>query len=306
MSGGIITTSSFAKSLWPGVNSWYGMAYDEYEPEWSKLFEKNTSRKAFEEDVGTSGFGLLAIKPEGSPIQYDSARQTFITRYQHLVYALGMIITREAVDDDQYDVVGKLKAQSLAYSMRQTKEIVGAGIFNRAFNGSYVFGDGQSMISATHPNFSGGGSFSNTPSIASDLSEAALEQANIDIQYFKNDRGLQIKVLPRLLVVPPTLEFEAERILESTGRVGTDANDINAIKSLGRFSGGVAVNHYLTDNDAWFILTNVKNGLKYFERRADSFDMDNDFDTENAKYKASGRYSFGMTDPRAIYASPGA
>lgn len=306
----VINSSSFAKALWPGVNTWYGEAYNQYPVEWDKLFEKSTSRKAFEEDVGTSHFGLAVAKSEGSPVTYDAARQGFTSRYQHVVYALGFIITREAFDDDQYDVVGKLKAQSLAFSMRQTKEIVAANIFNRAFSTSYLGGDGASLIasaggggSASHPNVAGG-TYTNGVATAIDLNEAALEQACIDIADFKNDRGLKIAVRPRKLVIPKELMFEAHRILKTDGQVYSADNTLNAIKTMGMIP-EVVVNHYLTDTDAWFILTDVKNGLKYFERNGDEFTMDEDWDTENAKYKARARYSFGWTDPRGIYASPG-
>lgn len=300
----VINTGSFAKALWPGVNAWYGKEYDEYPVEWDKLFDKFTSSRAFEEDVGVSTFGLAVVKPEGSAITYDTEKQGFITRYQHVVYALGFVITREMMEDDQYDVVGQRKAQSLAFSMRQTKEIVAANVYNRAFNSSYTFGDGQPMISNAHPNIAGG-TWSNQIATAADLSEAALEQACIDIAGFTNDRGLLIGVRPKSLIISRYLPFEAKRILQSDGRVGTDNNDLNAIKQMGMIP-EVIVNHYLTDTDAWFIRTNVKNGLKYFERRADSFDMDNDWDTENAKFKATARYSFGITDQRAIYGSAGA
>lgn len=307
----IINSGSFAKALWPGVNAWYGKAYNEYSTEYDKLFDKFQSTKQFEEDVGISSFGLAVVKPEGSPISFDSERQAFITRYQHVVYALGFIITREIMEDDQYAVVGQRKAQGLAYSMRQTKEIVAANVYNRAFNTSYVGGDGSTLIaapggtaSASHPLFAGG-TATNGPTTWADLSEAALEQAGIDIAGFTNDRGLLIAVKPKTLIVPRQLVFEAKRILGSDGRVGTDNNDLNAIKNMGLIPETV-VNHYLTDSDAWFIRTDVPHGMKHFERRADSFDMDNDWDTENAKYKASARYSFGWTDWRGIYGSQGA
>lgn len=251
-----------------------------------------------------TSFGLAVIKPEGDPITYDSERQSFITRYQHTVFALGFIITREIMEDDQYDVVGQRKAQGLAFSMRQTKEVTGANIYNRAFNASFTYGDGVSMVNAAHPNFAGG-TWSNQIATASDLSEAALEQATIDIAGFTNDRGLLISVRPKSLIIPRQLPFEAKRILFSDGRVGTNNNDLNALKDMALIP-KVFTSHYLTDTDAWFIRTDVPNGLKYFERRADQFAMDNDFDTENAKFKATGRYSFGVTDPRSIYGSPGA
>jgi len=300
----VINSGSFAKALWPGVNAWYGKSYNEYEVEYDQLFDKFTSNKAFEEDVGVSSFGLAVQKSEGAPISYDSERQAFVTRYQHLVFALGFIITREIMEDDQYDVVGQRKAQGLAFSMRQTKEIVGANVYNRAFNSSYTGGDGSAMISSSHANIKGG-TWSNQIATASDLSEAALEQACIDIAGFTNDAGLLIAVRPEQLIIPRQLVFEAKRILSSDGRVGTDNNDPNALKAMGLIP-KVTVNHFLTDTDAWFIRTNVPNGMKYWERRADSFDMDNDWDTENAKFKATARYSFGWTDPRGIYGSQGA
>lgn len=302
---GIINTGSFAKALWPGVNAWYGKAYNEYPVEWDKLFDKFTSRKNYEQDVGISSFGLAKVKPEGAPIEYDSENQAFTTTYVHTVYALGFIITREIMDDDLYDVVGQRKAQGLAFSMRQTKEIIGANIYNLGFSGGPTYGDGVSMINASHPNYAGG-TASNTLATAADLSEAALEQACIDISLFTNDRGLRIAVVPELLIIPPQLDFEAARILKSQGRVGTDNNDINAINNMNKFRKGYTVNHYLTDPDAWFIRTNVSNSVKYFERVGDEFNMDNDFDTENAKFKAYSRFSFGVTDWRGIYGSPGA
>jgi hypothetical protein len=304
MSGGVITSSSFAKLLWPGLNAIYGTAYNDYATEWDKLFEKNTSDRAYEEDLGLSSFGLASVKNEGAPITYDTQRQGFTSRYNHVVYGLGFIVTREAYEDDQYGKVGGLKAKALARSMRQTKEIVGANIYNRAFNASYTGGDGVSLINASHPNIAGG-TFANRISVDSDLSEAALEQAVIDIAGFRDDRGLLIAAKPKQLIIPYQLQFEAYRILNADGRVGTELNDPNAIKDKGMFS-NVTTCHFLTDPDAWFIRTDIDNGLKYFERRGDAFEMDNDFDSENAKYKATGRYSFGWTDPRAIYGSPGA
>lgn len=300
----IINTSSFAKALWPGVNAWYGKAYDEYPVEYTDLFDTFTSRKNYEEDVGVSSFGLARLKEQGAPIEYDTERQGFTHRYTHIVWALGFIITREMMEDDLYDVVGEQKARGLAFSIRQTKEINGANVYNRAFNSAYVGGDGVSLINSAHPNIKGG-TFSNTLATAADLSEAALEQAYIDISLLRNDAGLLIALRPEKLIIPPQLCFEADRILKSNGRVGTDNNDINAIREQGLFPGGVHVNHFLTDPDAWFIRTSAKDGMKYFERRADDFAMDNDFDTENAKFKATSRYSFGWTDARGLYGSQG-
>jgi hypothetical protein len=300
----VINSSNFAKALWPGVNAWWGKAYNEYPVEWDKLFDKNTSRKQFEQDVGVSSFGLASVKAEGAPITYDSERQSFITTYTHTVYASGFIITREIYEDDQYDVVGQKKAQGLAFSMRQTKEVIGANVYNRAFTAGYNGGDGVTLLNSAHPNFAGG-TWSNILATASDLSEAALEQALIDIAGFTNDRGLTIAVRPEALIIPRQAIFEATRILKTDGRVGTSNNDLNALKTMGMIP-SIVTNHYLTDSDAWFIRTDVKDGMKYFERRGDEFGMDEDFDTENAKYKATMRFSFGWTDPRALYGTPGA
>ena len=303
---GVITSSSFAKLLWPGLNAIYGKAYNDYPVEWDKLFEKNTSDKAYEEDVGLSPLGLAQVKTEGASITYDTERQGFTSRYNHVVYGLGFIITREIYEDDQYAKVGAQKAKALARSLRQTKEIVAANIYNRAFTAGYVGGDGIVLCSTAHLNVAGG-TYSNKIATDADLSEAALEQAVIDIAGYRDDRGLLIAAKPEKLVIPYQLQFEAKRILGADGRVGTDLNDPNVLKDMGLFS-QVVVNHYLssTGSDDWFILTNVKDGLKYFERRADQFEQDNDFDTENAKFKATARYSFGWSVPRAIYGSQGA
>lgn len=300
----LITSSSFAKALWPGVNAWYGKEYSEFPVQWTDLFDQFKSDRAFEEDVGISPFGLAVVKPEGQSISYDSERQAFITRYTHLVYALGFMISREIYEDDQYDVVGQRKAQGLAFSMRQTKEIIGANVYNRAFSTSYTGGDGAALLSTSHPNLAGG-TWSNKLSVDADISEAALEQAYIDIRSFTDDRGKRIAVMPTKIIIPKEIEFDTARILKNVDRPGTADRDINALVKLNKY-GGMVVNNYLTDTDAWFIKTNVKNGMKYFERRGDSFEMDNDFDTENAKFKASFRCSFGWTDPRGLYGSQGA
>jgi len=300
----VMTSGSFAKALWPGVNAWYGKAYNDYPVEWDKLVDTQKSSRAFEEEVGISSFGLAVVKPEGAGISYDSERQAFITRYQHVVYALGFIITREMMDDDLYDIVGQRKAQGLARSMRQTKEIVVANLYNRAFNASFTGGDGVSMINASHPTIAGG-TWSNQIGTAADLSEAALEQACIDISGFTDDRGLLIGVRPKTLIISRFMPFEARRILQTDGRYGTANNDLNAIKDMGMIP-SVVVNHYLTDADAWFIRTDVPRGPQLFERRADEFDMDNEWESENAKFKATARYSVGWTDPRGIYGSAGA
>lgn len=301
---GPISSNAFAKALWPGINGWYGKAYDEHPVEYTELFDTYTSDKAYEEDVGISSFGLAPTKSEGGSIQYDKEIQGFVTRYSHVTYGLGFIITREIMEDDLYDVVGQRRAEGLAFSMRQTKENVAANVYNRAFNDDYEGGDGVAMISTDHPNVAGG-TWSNRLDTDSDLSEAALEQACIDIMKYTNDRGLRISVIPQKLIVPPDLVYEATRILESPLRVGTANNDINAMAAMGKLPQGFVVNHYLTDPNAWFIRTNAPHGMKHFERRADEFTIDNDFDTENAKFKATARYSFGWTDPRGIYGSSG-
>ena len=299
-----ITTSNFAKLLWPGINSIYGKSYSEHPVEYTALFDEYKSSKAFEEDLGVSGFGMAMTKDEGGSISYDEENQAFLTRYNHVVYGLGFIITREMVEDDQYAIIGNRRSKALAFSMRQTKETVAANVYNRAFDSNYTGGDGVEMISASHINHAGG-TWSNTLATAADLAETSLEQACIDIMKYTNDRGLKISVMPQKLIIPTDLSFEAERILKTPYRVGTGDNDINALKQMGKFPGGVVVNNYLTDADAWFIKTNVGDGLKCFNRRPMSFAIDNDFDTENAKFKATERYAFGWTDPRAIYGSAG-
>lgn len=300
-----INTSNFGKALWPGINKWYGDSYAEHAKEYTSLFDTFSSRKAFEEDVSISAFGLAPVKPEGSAVSYDSMSQGFVSRYQHVVYALGFVITREMKEDDLYDVIGQRNARALAFSMNQTKETVAANVYNRAFNATYTGGDGVELCSSLHPNVAGG-TYANELATPADISEAALEQACIDLMGFTNDRGLQVNIMPKQLILPTELIFEAERILSTVGRVGTSDNDINALKSLSKFQNGVTVNHYLTDSNAWFIRTTSPDGMKHFERRADDFSLDGDFDTDNAKFKASGRYSFGWSDPRGLFGSEGA
>lgn len=301
-----INRGNFGKALWPGINAWYGEAYNQFPVEWDKIFKKETSRKAFEEDVGTSMFGLAAVKSEGGSVSYDTAQQGFIDRYTHVTYGLGFIITKEMVEDDLYDVIGKKRAQALAFSMRQTKEIVGANILNNGFSGGPTYGDGVALLVNNHPHVAGG-TWSNILATAADLSEAALEQACIDISKYTNDRGLRIAVRPQKLVVGPDLIFDADKIMKTEYEVGTDNNTVNVVRS--RFPGGVVLNHYLDEgsgnSDAWFIITDCPDGMKMFERRGDTFTMDDDFDTDNAKYKATARYSFGCTDKRGIFGSPG-
>lgn len=305
---GVITTANFAKDLVPGVKTWFGTKYKEYPIEFMDIFEKGTSTKAFEEEAGVTGFGLAALKTEGAGISYDEQEQSFVNRYVHATYGLGFIITREMYEDGIAVTVALRRASALAFSIRQTKEIIGANILNRAFNSAYTMGassDGKELCATDHPNKSGG-TWRNELATAADLSEAALEQACIDIAGFTTDRGLKIAIMPQKLIIPTALEFDAFRILESIGQSGTANNDINALRASKKFPQGVKVNHYLTDPDAWFIGTNCPDGLKYMERRADAFGTENDFDTENAKFKATFRCSFGWSDPRGIFGSPGA
>ena len=305
---GVITTNNFAKDLIPGVKTWFGQKYKEYPIEYLDIFEKMNSTRAFEEEVGVTGFGLAAIKNEGTGIAYDEQEQGFVSRYTHVTYGLGFIITREMYEDGIAVTVALRRANSLAFSIRQTKEIVGANILNRAFTAAYTMGsnsDGKELCATDHPNKSGG-TWSNELATPADLSEAALEQACIDIAGFTTDRGLTIAIRPKALIIPQALEFDAYRILESLGQSGTANNDTNALRASGKFPQGILVNHYLTDTDAWFIKTDCPDGLKYMERRADSFGTENDFDTENAKFKATFRGSFGWSDPRGIFGSPGA
>jgi len=305
---GVITTSNFAKDLVPGVKKWFGEKYKEYPIEYLDIFEKMNSGRAFEEEAGVTGFGLAAVKTEGAGIAYDEQSQGFVSRYTHITYGLGFIITREMYEDGIAVTVALRRANALAFSIRQTKEIIGANILNRAFNSSYTMGtnsDGKELCATDHPNMNGG-TWRNELATAADLSEAALEQACIDIAGFTTDRGLKIAIMPQALIIPSTLEFDAFRILESIGQSGSANNDINAIRASNKFPGGVKVNHYLTDADAWFIKTNCPDGLKYMERRPDAFGTENDFDTENAKFKATFRGSFGWSDPRGIFGSPGA
>jgi hypothetical protein len=298
-----ITTGNFAKALYPGVNTWYGKAYSEFQPEFPKLFEMKTSRRAWEEDMSVSGFGMAVLKGEGAPVTYDTEQQGFMDRYTHTEYALGFIITRNMYEDDLYDVVGERKAKALARSIRHVKEYVGANILNRAFNSSYTYGDGQELVDSAHPNVAGG-TWSNRPSVYADISEAALEQAVIDLGKYTDDRGLKIAVKSKALVVPVDLDFEVNKILKTEYEVGTANNTVNIVRQ--RFPGGVVMNPWLTDTDAWFIQTDVPNGLKFYERRSDTFSMDNDFDTDNAKFKVTSRFSFGASDKKAIYGSQGA
>jgi len=297
---GIITTASHPKALWPGIKAWWGQVYDEHPEEYSKLFDSDTSRQNYEEDVQLTGFGLAPQKPEGSGVAYDSEIQGFTTRYTHIAYALGYIVTKEELDDNLYEQVSRRRAAALAMSFRQTKENVGANIYNRAFNSTYKGGDGVELCSTAHPNTSGG-TFANTPTVAADLSEASLEDALTALMGFQNDRGLLINVMPRSLIVARQNWWNANRILKSAYTPSTANNAVNVLVATNALPEGIVMNHYLTSPNAWFVRTNIQNGLKYYSRVGIQFDQDNDFDTMNAKAKGYERYSFGWTDPRAIY-----
>ena len=297
---GIITTASHPKALWPGIKAWWGQVYDEHPEEYSKLFDSDTSSMNYEEDVQLTGFGLAPVKSEGSGVAYDSEIQGFTTRYTHVAYALGYIVTKEELDDNLYEQVSRRRAAALAMSFRQTKENIGANIYNRAFNGTYLGGDGVQLCSTAHPNTSGG-TFANTPTVSADLSEASLEDALTALMGFQNDRGLLINVMPRSLIVARQNWWNANRILKSAYTPSTANNAVNVLVATNALPEGIVMNHYLTSPNAWFVRTNIQNGLKYYSRVGIQFDQDNDFDTMNAKAKGYERYSFGWTDPRAIY-----
>jgi len=304
---GVITTGSLPKLLWPGLNKLWGLTYEEWAngAEWKQIFEVTPSDKNYEQDVGLTGFGLAPSKTEGDSISYDTMKQGFVTTYTNVTYALGFIVSQEEIEDCKYAQVSAQRTKALAFSMHQTEENVAANVLNRAFAGSgYLGGDGVTMIASNHSIENG--TFSNTLAIAADLSEAALENAAIDIAGFVDNRGNRIKILPDKLIIPRQLMFEANRLLKNENRPETANRDINALYLLNTLPGGITVNHYLTDTDAWFILTNCPDGLKKMDRVATSFANDNDFDTTNMKFRARARYVFGWTDPRGIYGSPGA
>lgn len=301
---GVITTGNHPKALWPGMRAFWGREYKEHPVEWKEIFESLDSEKNYEEDTEVTGFGLAPVKAQAGSVSYDSETQGPTKRYTHVTYGQGYIVTREEMEDNLYEVVSKRRIKALAFSMRQTEEIVAANVLNRAFNTSYTGADGKAMIVSDHVTVNG--SQSNVLAVAADLSEASIEDLCVQVMQAKNSRGLAISIMPRKLIVHPSNAFNAERILKSTGRVGNNWNDINAIKEMGIFPDGVAVNHYLTDLDAFFIKTNAPNGLIRFNRRATEFKQDNDFDTENAKAKSTTRFSVGWTDWRCIFGTPGA
>lgn len=299
-----VTTGAIAKLLWPGLNARWGLAYTEHDKEWTDLVDTFSSDMYYEEDQELTGFGLAPVKPEGQPTAYDAMAQGVTTRYTHLAYSLGFVITREAMDDNRYEKIGMQRTGSLAFSMRQTKENVVANLYNRGFNSSYAIGDGAAMISTAHPTLAG--NQANKASADADISEAALEDMVVLIGGAQNSRGLRIALRPRSLIIPWQLEFEALRILKSALQNDTANNAINALRTSGAFPDGIKVNHYLTDTDAWFVRTDAPEGLKLFQRTEAEFKQDGDFDTDNLKYKAYERYSTGCSDWRSIYGSSGA
>ena len=303
-----ISRAQLAKELEPGLNSLFGMNYDEYDREYEDIFVIEDSNRAFEEEVLIVGFGSAPVKSEGQGVSFDNASESFSSRYTHETVSLAFALTEEAIEDNLYDSLGKRYVKALAKSMANTKEVKGADVLNNAFSSSFLGGDGKSLIASDHP-LAGGGSAANRASTMADLNEAALEDAFIDISTFTDDRGLIISVQPDKLVVPPQLVFVADRILQSDLRSGTADNDVNAIKNTGVLPGGYVVNHYLNDPDAFFILTSVNemgDGLKMFQRSPMETSMEPDFSTGNIRYKARERYSFGFSDWRGVYGSQGA
>ena len=303
-----ISRAQLAKELEPGLNALFGMSYDSYDREYEEIFSIEDSQRAFEEEVLITGFGSAPVKTEGQGVSFDTASEGFTARYTHDTIALAFSLTDEAVEDNLYDSLGRRYVKALARSMANTKEVKGADVLNTAFNTSFAGGDGQPMISTAHP-LAGGGTLANRATTMADLNETSLEDSLIDISTFTDDRGLTISVQATKLVIPPQLTFVADRILNSQLRVGTADNDINAIRNTGVLPGGYTVNHYLTDPDAYFILTSVTEsgeGLKMFQRTAMETSMEPDFSTGNIRYKARERYSYGWSDWRGIYGSQGA
>jgi hypothetical protein len=300
-----MTRAQALKELLPGLNALFGDEYKRYEEEHKMIFEDDTSDRSFEEEVKLSGFSAAPVKGEGEAITYDSGQEAWSTRYTHETVALGFAITEEAMEDNLYDSVSKRYTKALARAMAYTKQVKAASILNNAFSGSFTYGDGVSLCSTAHPLVSGGTN-SNRPTTAADLNETSLEDAVINIAAWTDERGLLIASRPRKLIVPPSLQFVATRLLETEGRVGTADNDTNAMRNNGSIPEGYGINHYLTDSDAWFLTTDIPNGLKHFTRLAMQKKMEGDFDTGNVRYKARERYSFGVSDPLGIYGSPGA
>jgi len=303
-----ISRAQLAKELEPGLNSLFGLEYDQYQQEYSEIFSIEDSSKAFEEEVLVMGFGSAPTKSEGQGVVFDNSSESYTARYTHDTIALAFALTEEAVEDNLYDSLGKRYTKALARSMANTKEVKGANVLNNAFSTSFTGGDGKPLIATDHP-LAGGGTAANRATSMADLNETSLEDALIDISTFTDDRGLTISVNASKIVVPPQLVFVADRILNSTLRSGTSDNDINAIKNTGVLPGGYTVNHYLNDPDAWFCLTSVSDqgeGLKMFQRTGMETNMEPDFSTGNIRYKARERYSFGWSNWRGMYGSQGA
>ena len=298
-----ISRAQLAKELEPGLNALFGLEYKNYENQHSEIFDKESSDRAFEEEVMLSGFGTAGVKQEGSAIGYDDAQETFTSRYTHETIALAFSITEEAIEDNLYDSLGSRYTKALARSMATTKQVKAANVLNNGFNSAFKGGDGKELFATDHPTLNG--TVRNELTTAADLNETSLEQSLIDIADMKDERGLKIAARGVKMIIPSALQFTAERLMKSSQRVGTADNDINAVKSMGMIPQGYVVNNYLTDTDAFFIKTDVPNGMKYFERAALKTAMEGDFDTGNMRYKARERYSFGWSDFRGIFGSPG-
>jgi len=300
-----ISRSQLVKELEPGLNALFGLEYSRYENEHAEIFITETSDRAFEEEVMLTGFNGAEVKQEGAPVVFDQATEAYTSRYTHETIALAFAITEEAIEDNLYDRLASRYTRALARSMANTKQVKAAAVLNNAFNSSFTGGDGKELIATDHP-LANGGTFSNELATAADLNETSLEQSLIDIAAFVDERGLRIAIQGRKLIVPKELQFTAERILKSPLRVGTADNDINAIKNMGMIPEGYRVNHFLTDTDAFFIMTDAPNGLKHFVRSPIKTAIEGDFDTGNVRFKARERYVFGFSDPRGIFGSPGA
>ena len=300
-----ISRAQLAKELEPGLNALFGMEYDRYENEHAEIFDTESSDRAFEEEVLIVGFGNASVKQEGQGVQFDSASEGFPARYTHETVALAFALTEEAVEDNLYDRLGARYTKALARSMAHTKQVKAANVLNNAFSSSFTGGDGVSLINTSHP-LANGGSLANRATTMSDLNETSLENALISISTFVDDRDMILALRGLKLIVPPQLQFVADRLLETPGRVGTADNDINAVRNMGLLPEGYSVNHFLTDTDAWFIKTDCPDGFKHFERTPISTSMEGDFDTGNVRYKARERYSFGFSNPRCVFGSQGA
>jgi len=299
-----ISRAQLLKELLPGLNALFGLEYAKYGEEHKEIYETESSERSFEEETKLSGFAAAPVKNEGSSIAYDNAQEAFTARYTHETIAMGFAITEEAVEDNLYDSLSSRYTKALARGMAYTKQVKAAFVLNNAFTGGPTYGDGVTLCNTAHPLVSGGTN-SNTPSTPSDLNETSLENAVIQIAAWTDERSLLIAAKPKKLVIPPALQFVATRLLETELRVSTADNDINALKNNGSIPEGYCINHYLTDTNAWFLLTDVPNGLKHFIRTPMSTGMDGDFDTGNVRYKARERYSFGVSDPLGIFGSPG-